>query len=108
MYGFGGEKNRNEVFDFNSYSDINKDNFIEEYRNNISEVTFKEKRLFSNILRKRKRKSYENNNKFDIIFILTSDLYCDEEETKKTLFDLEFLLLSSEWEIKILMNFKNL
>ena len=51
MYGFGGEKNRNEVFDFKSYSDINKDNFIEEYRNNISEVTFKEKRLFSNIIK---------------------------------------------------------
>ena len=91
MYGFGGEKNGNEIFEFNSHSDINKDNFIEEYRNNISEVTFKEKRLFSNILKKyiEKGKNYENNNKFDIIFILTSDFCSDEEETKKTLFELE-------------------
>ena len=93
LFGFGGEKNGKEIFEFNSNLNINKDNIIEEYKNNVKIIEFKEKRLFTSIINEYiiKSKNYENvnKNKFDLLFILTSEFCNDIEETKQSILELE-------------------
>ena len=93
LFGFGGEKNGKEIFELNSNINITKDNIIEEYKNNVKLIEFKDKRLFASIINDYIIKSKNDNNiiknKFDLLFILTSGLCNDIEETKKAILELE-------------------